>query len=68
LVILGGPNDLIQTIYHEGPGALNAVVIDDVSGKIATCTEEKVYIYRPYGKIEGALKVVTSTRTIGPRS
>lgn len=64
LVILGGPHDLIQTIYHDNAGALDAVAIDEVSGKIGTCTNEELYIYRPYGRIEGALKVATSTRTI----
>lgn len=64
LVILGGPHDLIQTTYHDNAGALDAVAIDEVSGKIGTCTNEELYIYRPYGRIEGALKVATSTRTM----
>lgn len=62
LVILGGPRDLIQTIYHDSADALDAVAIDENSGKIGFCTNEEVYIYRPYGRIEGALKVATSTR------
>lgn len=67
LVILGGPHDLIQTIYHEDTSALDAVAIDEVSGKIGTCSKEELYIYRPYGRIEGALKVATNTRPIEPR-
>ena len=57
LIILGGPHDLIQTIYHDGSSALDAVAIDKWTGKIATCDSEEVYIYRPYGRNEGALRV-----------
>ncbi|MCJ1260826.1 regulator of (H+)-ATPase in vacuolar membrane [Lobaria immixta] len=56
LIILGGPHDLIQTIYHDGSPALDAVAIDNSTGKIATCDSEEVYIYRPYGRKEGALR------------
>ena len=59
-MILGGPHDLIQTIYHEGHGVLDAVAIDKSSGKIATCTNADLLIYRPYGRVEGALKVVVA--------
>ena len=67
LVVLGGPHDLIQTIYHDGQGALEAVAIDEASGKIATCTEKEVYIYRPYGRIEGALKVSSNSTREGAK-
>ncbi|KAL9123438.1 MAG: hypothetical protein Q9187_000008 [Circinaria calcarea] len=56
LIILGGPHDLIQTIYHENSDALDAVAIDEATGKIATCSGTTVYIYRPYGESERALK------------
>ena len=57
ILILGGPHDLIQTIYHDEQSSLEAVAIDESSGKIAACTSEEVIIYKPYGKEEGALKV-----------
>ncbi|KAL8964077.1 MAG: hypothetical protein Q9183_004723, partial [Haloplaca sp. 2 TL-2023] len=57
LIILGGPRDLLQTIYVEESCALNAVAVDDVSGKIAAASSEGIYVYRPYGKDEGLLKV-----------
>ncbi|KAL8873409.1 MAG: hypothetical protein Q9174_001119 [Haloplaca sp. 1 TL-2023] len=56
LIILGGPHDLLQTIYVQESCALNAVAIDDVSGKIAAASTEEIYVYRPYGKEEGLLK------------
>lgn len=60
LMILGSPSDLIQTIYHEDRDALLAVTIDELTGKIATSTSTEVYVYRPYGKDEGLLKVSTT--------
>ena len=64
IVILGGPHDLIQTIYHDEQSELEAVAIDEATGKIATCTSKEVMIYNPYGREEGALKVLqTSTVT-----
>ncbi|KAI9690129.1 MAG: regulator of (H+)-ATPase in vacuolar membrane [Bathelium mastoideum] len=56
LIILGGPHDVLQTIYHEEEEELVAVTIDEVSGRIAACTEKLVYVYKPYGQDEGALK------------
>ncbi|KAL9129322.1 MAG: hypothetical protein Q9217_002193 [Psora testacea] len=56
LVILGGSHDLIQTTYHDQCEALGAVVIDEVSGKIATCSSDEIYVYKPYGREEGILK------------
>ncbi|KAL8999434.1 MAG: hypothetical protein Q9169_001748 [Polycauliona sp. 2 TL-2023] len=56
LMILSGPNDLVQTIYHEDDDALIAVTIDGTSGKIATAGSREVHVYRPYGKEDGLLK------------
>lgn len=56
-MILSGPRSLIQTIYDDQLLALEAVVIDEATGKIAVCSSEEVHIYKPYGKKEGALKV-----------
>lgn len=60
-MILGGPHSLIQTIYDDQLLALEAVVIDEATGKIAVCSSEEVHIYKPYGKKEGALKVRSAT-------
>lgn len=57
LVILGGPDDLIQTIYHDGSVGFDAVSVDKLSGKIAISNEKDIYIYRPYGRDEDVLKV-----------
>ena len=57
VVILGGPHQLLQTIYHEDHScSLDAVAIDDVTGKIVVCTSNEVTIYKPYGRKEDVLK------------
>lgn len=44
-------------MYDEDASFLAAIAIDEATGKIATCTERNVRIYKPYGQNEGALKV-----------
>lgn len=56
-MILSGPGDLVQTIYHEDFEALIAVTIDEASGNIAAASSREVHVYRPYGKEDGLLKV-----------
>ncbi|KAI9815640.1 MAG: regulator of (H+)-ATPase in vacuolar membrane [Thelocarpon impressellum] len=56
LVVLAGPDQLLQTIYHDEDERLDAVALDEVSGKIAASSGRKVFVYRPYGEDEGALK------------
>ncbi|KAF2757793.1 WD repeat protein-like protein [Pseudovirgaria hyperparasitica] len=56
LVILGGPNRVLQTIYTESEIGLEAVCLDEATGKIATCAGDHVYVYKPYGQDEDALK------------
>lgn len=57
LIILDSPNNVLQTTYHEIEDDLIAVVLDDATGKIATCTNAIVHVYKPYGQDEGAVKV-----------
>lgn len=57
LVVLEGANKLLQTIYEDEVEDLDAVALDEASGKIATCSGSTIYVYRPYGKDEGALRV-----------
>ncbi|PWY66418.1 WD repeat protein [Aspergillus heteromorphus CBS 117.55] len=56
LVVLGGPHQLLQTIYVDDTEALEAVTIDEVSGKIAVCGGPDVFIYQPYGIQHETLK------------
>ncbi|CAG8239628.1 unnamed protein product [Penicillium salamii] len=49
LVILSGPQTLLQTIYVDDTDILEAVVIDESSGKIAVCGGPDVFVYQPYG-------------------
>ena len=58
VVILDGQFNLLQTTYLEQCHALNAISIDSHSGKIATCDAEEAFVYKPYGRDEGALKVL----------
>lgn len=55
--MLRGPNDLVQSISHGDIDDLEAVSIGEASGKIATCTNSTVFIYKPFDVEEGALKV-----------
>jgi len=57
LVILGGPQTLLQTIYVDETKTLEAVTIDEASGKIAVCGGPDVFIYQPYGIQHETLKV-----------
>ncbi|PYH48352.1 WD repeat protein [Aspergillus saccharolyticus JOP 1030-1] len=56
LVILGGPHKLLQTIYVDDTDVLEAVTIDEVTGKIAACGGPDVFIYQPYGIQNETLK------------
>ncbi|KAE8333482.1 RAVE protein 1 C terminal-domain-containing protein [Aspergillus sergii] len=56
LVILGGPHTLLQTIYVDDTESLEAVTIDEASGKIAVCGGPDIFIYQPYGIKHETLK------------
>lgn len=57
LVILGGPHNLLQTIYVDDTQALEAVAIDGASGRIAVCGGPYAFVYEPYGTYGETLKV-----------
>ncbi|TPX19515.1 regulator of (H+)-ATPase in vacuolar membrane [Coccidioides immitis] len=48
LVILEGPHRILQTIYLDDADSLEAVVVEESSGKIAVCSWQNVFIYEPY--------------------
>ncbi|KAL4956308.1 RAVE protein 1 C terminal-domain-containing protein [Aspergillus filifer] len=56
LVILGGPHKLLQTIYVDDTSALEAVSIDEASGKIGVCGGPFIFVYQPYGIRDETLK------------
>jgi len=56
LVILNGPKSILQTLYLDEHSELEAVAIDEATGKIAICSSQDITIYKPYGRNEGALK------------
>ncbi|KAF2635435.1 hypothetical protein P280DRAFT_473836 [Massarina eburnea CBS 473.64] len=56
LVILESPSHVLQTTYIDEETALEAVALDENSGKIAVCSTRHIYIYKPYGQDEGAVK------------
>lgn len=67
-MILDGPNNLLQTIYHEECSTLVAVAIDESTGKIAIASLTEVYIYRPFGKQDGLLRVIYASFPMCARS
>lgn len=56
-MVLTDPDTILQTIYDDDRTPLQAIAIDEASGKIATCASTSVRVYRPYGHGEDALKV-----------
>lgn len=56
LVVLDRPNHVLQTIYIDEETELGAVALDEATGKLAACSTNNIYIYRPYGQDEGAIK------------
>lgn len=57
IIILKGPQEILQTIYVDDVDELEAVTIEESSGRIAVCSQQQVYIYSPIGRDEGVLKV-----------
>ncbi|KAF2036460.1 hypothetical protein EK21DRAFT_52161 [Setomelanomma holmii] len=60
LILLDGPDHVLQTIYIDEEFELEAVALDEGTGKLAACSTRHIYIYRPYGRDEGAIKVTMS--------
>ncbi|KAF4628729.1 hypothetical protein G7Y89_g9420 [Cudoniella acicularis] len=56
LVVLTGSDSILQTIYDDDEAELEAIAIDELSGKIATCAGSNVRVYKPYGQGEDALQ------------
>ncbi|KAI8935121.1 hypothetical protein NX059_007715 [Plenodomus lindquistii] len=56
LVVLDRPDHVLQTIYIDEESELEAVALDEATGKLAACSKNHIYIYRPYGQDEGAIK------------
>jgi hypothetical protein len=57
IVLLDSPNNVLQTTYVELPDELLAIVIDEISGKIAACSESLVHVYKPDGYYQGSPRV-----------
>ncbi|KAK2861254.1 hypothetical protein FQN49_004389 [Arthroderma sp. PD_2] len=55
VVILGGPQKLLQTIYLDDIEWLSAVNIDEASGRIAVCGGQTILVYNP-SKIRNAVE------------
>ena len=43
-------------MYHDESADLDAVTIDEATGKIAASSSDQIHIYKPYGRQEGVLK------------
>ena len=57
VIILQGPQEILQTIYVDDVDELEAMTIEESSGTIAVCSQDQLYIYGPIGRDEGVLKV-----------
>lgn len=57
VIILKGPQEILQTTHVDDVEELEAVTIEEGTGKLAVCSQEQVYIYGPIGRDEGVLKV-----------
>ncbi|CAG7563181.1 unnamed protein product [Fusarium equiseti] len=44
--ILEGSHRILQTVYDEGEQTLEAIAVDEATGKIATCTLTQVRVYK----------------------
>ncbi|TAQ89313.1 hypothetical protein B7494_g2375 [Chlorociboria aeruginascens] len=55
-VILTDADTLLQTIYDDNEEFLEAIAIDEASGKIAVCAGSNIRVYKPYGQGDDALK------------
>lgn len=49
---------MIQTVYDDDDTPLEAIAIDEASGKIAISAGSNIRVYKPYGQGEDALKVI----------
>ena len=47
----------MQTTYIDEAEELEAVTLDEETGKIAVCSLESLHIFQPYGQDENAVKV-----------
>ncbi|KAF2674851.1 WD repeat protein-like protein [Microthyrium microscopicum] len=54
IVVLDGPNSVLQTTYTDLPDELVAIVIDELSGKIAAASSNLVHVYKPDGYFQGS--------------
>jgi len=56
LVVLDRADHVLQTIYIDEESDLEAVALDEATGKFAACSNKHIFIYRPYGQDEGSVK------------
>jgi len=56
--VLSGSHRAIQTVYDDdSEHFLDAIALDEATGKIATCTSKQVRIYRPLILQDESVKV-----------
>ncbi|KAF1923179.1 uncharacterized protein M421DRAFT_9952 [Didymella exigua CBS 183.55] len=56
LIVLDRPNHVIQTIYIDEEDELEAVAVDEGTGKLAASSTRKIYVYQPYSVEYGVYK------------
>lgn len=55
-ILLGGPQNILQTIYVDDIDFLESVAIEETSGRVAVSGGRHVFVYKPLGRDEGALR------------
>ncbi|KAL1651809.1 regulator of (H+)-ATPase in vacuolar membrane [Didymella pomorum] len=56
LIILDRPNHVVQTIYIDEESELEAVAVDEGTGKLAACSTRNIFVYQPYSVEYGVYK------------
>ena len=56
VILLDGPQSLLQTIYVDDVDSLQSVVVEESSGKVAVSGRGRLLIYIPVGRDEGTLR------------
>ncbi|KAF2744645.1 hypothetical protein M011DRAFT_470243 [Sporormia fimetaria CBS 119925] len=50
-VALDRPNHVLQTTYIDGEDELDAITLQEVTGKLAVCSATRIYVYQAYWQI-----------------
>jgi hypothetical protein len=55
--VLSDATTLVQTVYDDNPEPLQAIAVDEGSGRLAACTSQVVRIYGPVAQSDDSYQV-----------